>query len=59
MPFQGTQYTATPESERKKKECAVCVTLYTPRSGVHKFCSDSCKGKWKYIVGRESTENQY
>lgn len=33
--------------------------MFTPCSGVHKFCSDSCKGKWKYISGKLSTENQY
>lgn len=37
----------------------MCQTEYKPRSGVHKFCSETCKGKWKYIIGTESTENQY
>jgi hypothetical protein len=41
------------------KACAVCGTEFTPCSGVHKFCSVQCKGKWKYIVGTHSTENQY
>ena len=26
---------------------------------MHKFCSDPCRGKWKYITGEQSTENQY
>lgn len=43
----------------KEKECIVCSSLFTPRSGVHKFCSVQCKGKWKYITGSGSTENQY
>ena len=49
---------ATPQTF-KRKNCAVCKTEFLPRSGVHKFCSTSCKGKWKYITGTESTENQY
>lgn len=30
-----------------------------PKSGRHKFCSEACKGKWQYISGKASTENQY
>jgi hypothetical protein len=41
------------------KMCAVCRAVFTPRSGFHKFCSNQCKGKWKYITGEQSTENQY
>ena len=41
------------------KKCVVCDTIFTPKSGVHKFCSEPCKGKWKYITGFGSTENQY
>lgn len=41
------------------KACAVCGAEFTPRSGVHKFCSIPCKGKWQYITGRNRTENQY
>ena len=43
----------------KPKTCGVCGTTFTPKSGVHKFCSAPCKGKWKYITGIASTENQY
>lgn len=41
------------------KQCAVCSTSFQPKSGVHKFCSPQCKGKWQYITGRNSTESQY
>lgn len=43
----------------KQKECAVCSREFTQLSGVHKFCSDQCRGKWKYITGDMKTENQY
>lgn len=41
------------------KTCEVCGTEFTPKSGVHKFCSEQCKGKWKYISGVMTTETQY
>lgn len=47
------------EGAFKEKECAVCETPFIPKSGVHKFCSETCKGRWKYIVGVETTESQY
>ena len=43
----------------KEKECAVCQRPFKPLSGVHKFCSDKCKGKWKYLSGEMTTETQY
>lgn len=43
----------------KEKSCAVCSTLFKPKSGVHKFCSPQCKGKSPYILGKNSTELQY
>lgn len=43
----------------KEKPCAVCGASFMPKSGVNKFCSDRCRGKWKYITGENSTENQY
>lgn len=46
-------------AEWKPKVCKVCGTKFTPKSGAHKFCSDQCRGKWKYIDGTSSTENQY
>lgn len=42
-----------------EKQCAVCGTGFTPKSGSHKFCSEQCKGKWKYITGETTTESQY
>lgn len=42
-----------------EKECVVCETIFQPRSGIHKFCSEECKGKWQYISGRVTTETQY
>ena len=41
------------------KLCGVCSTEFTPKSGAHKFCSEQCKGKWKYISGAMTTESQY
>ena len=43
----------------KPKLCAVCGKEFVPKSGVHKFCSTSCKGKQKYIMGWVTTQNQY
>lgn len=59
MTFQGTPYTEMPKESRKQKPCVVCSTLFTPSSGVHKFCSESCKGKWKYLSGHVTTHSQY
>ena len=41
------------------KKCAVCGKAFVPNSGVHKFCSAVCKGKWKYITGSVTTATQY
>lgn len=46
-------------SKVKDKTCLVCNKAFTPKSGINKFCSKSCKGKWKYITGQVSTEAQY
>lgn len=43
----------------RDKKCAVCNTVFKPTSGAHKFCSAQCKGKWQYITGVASTDNQY
>jgi len=59
MTFQGTPYTEMPKELRKQKECRVCGSLFTPRSGVHKYCSEACKGKWKYMIGEVTTKKQY
>lgn len=55
--FNGKKFT---DCEKvKEKKCAVCENKFIPKSGVHKFCSEGCKGKWKYITGTHSTSNQY
>lgn len=43
----------------KEKPCLICEEIFIPRSGVHKFCSVSCKGKWKYLSGVMTTDSQY
>lgn len=43
----------------KPKVCVVCGESFIPKSGVNKFCSDSCRGKWKYVSGAVTTESQY
>lgn len=43
----------------KPKPCVVCGKEFKPKSGINKFCSGRCKGKWKYITGSETTETQY
>lgn len=43
----------------KEKSCKVCGNTFTPKSGVHAFCSELCKGKWKYMSGHITTESQY
>ena len=43
----------------KPRFCVVCGTSFKPHSGIHKFCSAECKGKWKYISGRVTTDAQY
>ena len=43
----------------KEKECLVCNSKFIPKSGHQKFCCAQCKGKWKYITGKETTETQY
>jgi hypothetical protein len=42
-----------------EKPCGVCGILFMPKSGVHKFCSAACRGKWQYISGRQTTAKQY
>lgn len=57
--MQGTKFTDIPKELRKLKECLVCKGSFIPNSGVHKFCSESCKGKWKYITGNVTSKTQY
>lgn len=42
-----------------EKPCLICETNFKPKSGVHKFCSTECKGKWKYLNGTMTTASQY
>lgn len=41
------------------KPCKVCGKDFQPKSSVHVFCSEKCKGRIKYVTGEGSTENQY
>lgn len=41
------------------KSCVVCEQVFTPNSGAHRFCSDACRGRWKYVSGAMTTETQY
>jgi hypothetical protein len=59
MTFQGTQYHEMPKESRKTKDCRVCGKPFVPHSGVHKHCSETCKGKWKYLNGDITTKKQY
>lgn len=59
MTFQGTPYTEMPKESRKPRTCLVCQTQFHPNSGAHRFCSETCKGKWKYLSGQVTTESQY
>lgn len=43
----------------KEKTCPVCGTAFKPKSGINKFCTETCKGKWKYLAGQVTTESQY
>lgn len=39
--------------------CKVCGESYQPYSSGHKYCSERCKGKSKYIDGVVTTRSQY
>ena len=41
------------------RDCAVCSGTFEPKSTRHKFCSATCKGKWKYVSNTVTTESQY
>ncbi len=43
----------------KPKNCVCCGKEFVPKSGVNKFCSESCKGKEKYLAGKVTTQSQY
>jgi hypothetical protein len=42
-----------------EKNCAECGGVYTPRTKVHKYCSDACRGAAKYTDGTVTTQRQY
>ena len=56
--FQGRSF-HDPSVTVHSKNCVVCDKTFTPTSGINKFCSGSCKGKWQYITGQVTTESQY
>jgi hypothetical protein len=43
----------------KAKLCVNCNSGFKPKSGVHKYCSEKCKGAHKYVVGTVTTDSQY
>lgn len=45
--------------KRDYKLCLMCHTTFEPLTKAHKFCSESCKGKYKYAVKDVTTESQY
>jgi 5-methylcytosine-specific restriction endonuclease McrA len=40
-------------------ECVVCKKEVVPVIRTQRFCSAACRGKWKYVSGIASTDNQY
>ena len=56
--LQSVSFTKISE-ERRITKCLICEEDFVKRSGVHKYCSEKCKGKAKYIFGQETTETQY
>ncbi len=41
------------------KTCAKCGGVFIPRTKVHKYCSDACRGAAKYTDGTVTTQRQY
>ena len=41
------------------KLCVICQEPFQPRSGIHKFCSSTCKEKQNQLTGSMSVEKQY
>jgi hypothetical protein len=39
--------------------CRNCRKEFLPKSRVHKFCSEKCKGEHKYKTGHVTTQSQY
>lgn len=45
--------------QRDYKECLYCQKSFLPLTSVHRFCSESCKGHYKYVDKTVTTEKQY
>ena len=43
----------------RTKECVVCKKTFKPTSGINKFCTSACKGRWKYMTEQVTTDTQY
>jgi hypothetical protein len=43
----------------KPKQCGYCAGAFVPKSGVHKFCSEPCKRRYRREFGAYTTEAQY
>lgn len=48
-----------PSSKNYVRDCECCGKEFLKKTYHHKFCSDTCKGKQKYINNRVTTESQY
>lgn len=56
--FGNRSYLKLTDIDRKSK-CIICEKEFIKQSGIHKYCSEICKGKAKYIFGVVTTESQY
>lgn len=45
--------------KRDYKNCLSCDSLFSPLTKAHKFCTESCKGRYKYLIKDVTTESQY
>jgi len=52
-------WTSKHKDNFKLKKCDNCNIEFKPKSGIHKYCSEKCKGAYKYISGSVTTETQY
>lgn len=43
----------------KPRDCEVCGKEYKPWNKLQRFCTKTCKGKWKYQEGIITTNSQY
>ena len=42
-----------------RKVCVTCQRNFWPKSGVQKYCTEYCKGAYKYQSGQVTNETQY